>query len=196
MSRRRLRAPAIACSAGGGAAALLLLAACMATPQARERTSQEAFLEAYPVFMHPRCLNCHPAGDAPLQGDASLPHAQNVKRGKDGHGLFAQKCASCHQAKNVPGLHQPPGNPHWRLPSPEMPLVFEGRSARELALQLKDRAHNGGKSLEEILHHVAHDSLVLWAWEPGDGRAAPPMEHGEFVEALTKWVETGAVAPE
>src|SRR2546428_9932466 len=33
--------------------------------------SRAAFLAAYPVFMHPRCLNCHPRGDAPLQGEDS-----------------------------------------------------------------------------------------------------------------------------
>ena len=30
-----------------------------------ELVSREAFLAAYPVFMHPRCMNCHPAGDLP-----------------------------------------------------------------------------------------------------------------------------------
>src|SRR5262245_4652340 len=48
--------------------------------------SRAAFLEVYKVLMHPRCLNCHPSGDAPLQGDESHPHIQNVRRGKDGKG--------------------------------------------------------------------------------------------------------------
>jgi hypothetical protein len=34
-----------------------------------------AFLEASQVFFHPRCVNCHPAGDAPLQGDNMRPHS-------------------------------------------------------------------------------------------------------------------------
>src|SRR5262249_58451043 len=33
--------------------------------------ARNAFTKAYPVFMHPRCQNCHPAGDTPLQGDDS-----------------------------------------------------------------------------------------------------------------------------
>jgi len=56
--------------------------------------SRAAFLAAYPVFMHPRCMNCHPKGDAPLQGEDSHIHAQNVQRGPDGKGLFALKCAN------------------------------------------------------------------------------------------------------
>jgi len=172
------------------------LAACATTPEQRARESQQAFLAAYPVFMHPRCMNCHPAGDQPLQGDASLPHAQNVKRGVDGKGLFALKCANCHQEKNTPGLHMPPGNETWRLPSAETPLVFQGMSPRELALQLRDPTKNGGKSLDAIVHHVEHDALVLWGWQPGDGRAAPPMAHADFVDALREWIEGGAVAPE
>src|SRR5690348_15373494 len=51
--------------------------------------SKKAFLAAYRVLMHPRCMNCHPVGDAPLQGEDSHIHTMNVKRGKDGKGLYA-----------------------------------------------------------------------------------------------------------
>src|SRR4051812_25444687 len=61
--------------------------------QRDEAASRAAFLAAYPVLMHPRCMNCHPKGDAPLQGDDSHMHAQNVQRGPEGKGLFAMKCA-------------------------------------------------------------------------------------------------------
>ena len=95
--------------------------------------SRAAFLEAYKVLMHPRCMNCHPAGDVPLQGDDSHLHAQNVKRGPDGKGKYALKCANCHQETNLPGENMPPGNPNWHLPPPEMPLVFQGKTPGELA---------------------------------------------------------------
>jgi hypothetical protein len=36
--------------------------------------------------MHPRCMNCHPARDGPLQGDDSYPRMQNIRRGQDGKG--------------------------------------------------------------------------------------------------------------
>jgi hypothetical protein len=159
-------------------------------------TDRNPFLDAYAVFMHPRCANCHPSGDAPLQGDDMRPHAQNVQRGVDGKGLFALKCANCHQASNLQGAHMPPGNPNWHLPPSHMKMVFVGRTAAQLASQLKDPEQNGGKSLEQILHHVEHDSLVLWGWEPGDGRTTPPISHKDFVGAMKAWIDQGAPIPE
>jgi hypothetical protein len=159
-------------------------------------TSRAAFLAAYPVFMHARCLNCHPVGEVPFQGDDSRPHEPLVKRGPEGKGKFAMKCANCHQPENFPGEHTPPGNPNWRLPKPAMPLVFEGKSARELAMQVKDPKRNGGKTREQILHHVEEDSLVLAGWNPGNGRSTPPLAHAEFAKKVREWIEKGAAIPE
>jgi len=158
--------------------------------------ARAAFLAIYPVFMHPRCMNCHPAGDAPLQGDDSHVHVQHVKRGPDGRGLYALKCAACHQEANLSGANMPPGNPTWRLPAADMPLVFQGRSAHELALQLKDPRRNGGRTLADLVHHVTEDKLVLWGWSPGDGRTTPPLTHDEFARRFKEWVDKGAAAPE
>jgi hypothetical protein len=161
-----------------------------------EATSRAAFKEAYKVLMHPRCMNCHPVGDVPLQGDDSRLHTFNVQRGKEGKGKFALKCANCHQDQNLPGENMPPGNPNWHLPPPEMPMVFQGKSPRELAEQLKDPKRNGGKTLEQIFHHIAEDKLVLWGWEPGDGRTKPPLTHAEFVQKMREWIDKGAAIPE
>jgi hypothetical protein len=161
-----------------------------------DAAARAAFEAAFKVFMHPRCMNCHPAGDAPLQGDDSHPHAQNVKRGPDGNGKYALKCADCHQLANLPGENMPPGNPNWHLPRPDMPLVFEGKSQRDLARQLLDPKTNGGKTLAELIHHVAQDKLVVGCWEPGDGRTKPPVSHSEFVRQFRDWVEKGAAVPE
>jgi hypothetical protein len=158
--------------------------------------ARAAFEAAYKVFMHPRCMNCHPAGDAPLQGDDSHIHAQNVKHGPDGKGKYALKCANCHQLANLSGENMPPGNPNWHLPHPEMPLVFQGKSPRQLARQFLDPKQNGGKTLEELIHHVALDKLVAGCWEPGDGRTKPPVSHSEFVRLFRDWVEKGAAVPE
>src|ERR1700751_3582512 len=62
--------------------------------------ARAAFLDVYKVLMHPRCMNCHPSGDSPLQGDDSHLHAQNVKRGEDGKGKYALNCANCHRDTN------------------------------------------------------------------------------------------------
>src|SRR6266852_6279576 len=51
--------------------------------------SVNAFMKVYKVLMSPRCMNCHPAGDAPLQGDDNHIHTMDVVRGPDGKGLYA-----------------------------------------------------------------------------------------------------------
>ena len=168
-----------------------------ATPKAKDAAvSRAAFLEVYKVLMHPRCMNCHPAGDAPLQGDDSHVHQQNVQRGEDGKGLYALKCANCHQEKNTPGLNMPPGGKNWHLPEKKMPLVFEGKSTRELAEQLKDPKRNNNKTLEQLIEHAEKEPLVLWGWDPGDGRGKPPISHSEFVRQMKLWIENGAEVPE
>jgi mono/diheme cytochrome c family protein len=169
--------------------------AASASPSEDVTASRAAFLAAYTVLMHPRCMNCHPAGDAPLQGDDSHVHAQNVQRGPDGKGKYALKCANCHQLANLAGANMPPGNPNWHLPPPEMKMVFQGKTPRELARQLKDPAQNGHKTLDQILHHVAEDKLVLGGWDPGDGRTRPPLTHDEFVRKMREWIEKGAAEP-
>jgi hypothetical protein len=161
-----------------------------------DTASKAAFLEAYKVLMHPRCMNCHPSGDAPLQGDDSHVHTQNVKRGPEGKGKYALKCANCHQLANLPGENMPPGNPNWHLPVPETPLVFQGKSPGELARQLKDPKQNGNRTLVQLLEHVSEDKLVLAGWDPGDGRTKPPLSHADFVKKMREWIDKGAVPPE
>lgn len=157
--------------------------------------SQKAFLKVYAVLMSPRCMNCHPAGDVPLQGENSNLHLQGVKRGAEGRGLYALKCRNCHQDQNMPGLHMPPGNPKWSMPPARMRMVFQGRTARQLARQLLDKKHNGGKSVQELIRHVTDDGLVLTGWKPADGLAEPPLSHSQFVQAFNEWIIKGAVAP-
>ena len=158
--------------------------------------SAKAFLEIHKVFTSPRCQNCHPAGDAPLQGDDSHVHLQNVKRGKDGHGVSAMRCETCHQTTNLAGDHMPPGNPKWGLPSPGRKMVFVGRTPAELCRQLKDPKQTGGRSLQQLLEHVADDELVAWGWNPGDGRALPPLSRPETVAQMKTWIDGGAACPE
>jgi hypothetical protein len=183
------------------AATVLWFTAC-ARPEPRPQTSVPTEVKAtadwdviYRVLEHPRCMNCHPAGDAPLQGDESHPHAQNVQRGTDGHGMFAMRCETCHQTTNLAGAHLPPGAPTWRLPDPKMPLVFQGRSSSELCRQLKDPARNGGKTPEQLLHHMEDDQLVGWGWDPGEGRTPVPIPRAQLVAALRSWIASGCQCP-
>src|SRR5881275_1840217 len=82
----------------------------------RNAAAAAAFEAMLPVLHHPRCMNCHSAGDFPRQGDESHPHAMNVRRGPEGRGVTSQKCGTCHQDHNLAGPHLPPGAPDWQMP--------------------------------------------------------------------------------
>ena len=156
--------------------------------------SVKAFMEVYKVLMSPRCMNCHPAGDIPLQNDDSHLHTMSPRRGKDGHGVYAMKCSNCHQPTNAPGLHTPPGNPKWALPPADMKMVFQGKKARELALQIMDYNQNGHKNKQQLLEH-ARDTLVKAGWNMGEGRKPPPLSYNAFVKAWDTWINKGGYAP-
>ena len=188
-------------SAGCGISLLAAaaIAAAHAAPQNQKpdaAASRAAFLQIYKVFTSPRCQNCHPAGDSPLQGDDSHVHLQNVKRGKDGHGVYGMRCDTCHQSANLPGANMPPGNPKWSLPAAEHKMVFVGRTAAELCRQLKDPKQTGGRSLAQLLEHVSSDDLVGWGWDPGTGRALPPLSRADTVAQMKIWIDGGAACPQ
>jgi hypothetical protein len=166
----------------------------LARPKKDSVKSVKAFMDVYKVLMSPRCMNCHPAGDVPLQGDDSHLHTMLPRRGKEGKGLYAMKCMNCHQPTNTAGLNAPPGNPEWHLPPADMKMVFQGKTAHELAKQIVDPKLNGHKNLNQLIEH-ASDTLVLWGWNPGEGRTKPPLTYDEFKKAWITWIETGAYAP-
>lgn len=157
--------------------------------------SVKAFMEVYKVLMSARCMNCHPSGNAPLQGDDSHLHSMNVQRGLYGMGVYAARCGNCHQSENISGPHMPPGNPKWMMPPPYMKMVFQGKTPHQLALQLLDPKQNGRRTRVQLIDHMAHDELVGWAWHPGEGRTLPPMSRAAFAAQVRLWIAKGAFAP-
>ncbi len=156
--------------------------------------SVKAFMEVYKVLVSPRCVNCHPAGNVPLQGDDSHLHGMLPQRGKDGKGIYAMKCANCHQPTTIEGQGNPPGAPNWHLPPANMKMIFEGRTANQLAKQLLNPKTNGNKNLLQLKQH-ANDSLVIAGWNMGDERTKPPLSYNEFKKAWNTWIDNGAFAP-
>jgi cytochrome c5 len=154
--------------------------------------SAAIFTELGKVLTHPRCLNCHPAGDRPRQGDMARLHQPPVERGADGFGLPAMRCPICHLQANFDAAGMP-GNPIWHLAPREM--GWEGKTLREICIQIKDPARNGNRSVDALIEHIGEDHLVGWAWAPGYGRQPAPgtqKQAGALVEA---WVKTGAECP-
>ena len=159
----------------------------------RQARSRALFSEVSRVLLHPRCSNCHPSGDTPLQGVNGRPHDPPVVRGPDDHGVVGVRCTSCHQDQNFE-LARVPGAPKWALAPIEMAWV--GKSRREICEQLKDPQRNGGRTLDAIAEHSAHDELVAWGWAPGAGREAAPGSQQAFGELVRAWIETGAACPQ
>ncbi|MGY3603931.1 MULTISPECIES: Isoquinoline 1-oxidoreductase subunit [unclassified Bradyrhizobium] len=154
--------------------------------------SAAMFTELGKVLTHPRCVNCHPAGDRPRQGDEGRLHQPPVTRGADGHGVAALRCSACHGNANFEPARIP-GHPEWHLAPREM--GWEGKSLAEICAQIKDPARNGGRKVEELIHHIGEDTLVGWAWHPGFGRSPAPgtqKQAGALVEA---WAKSGAACP-
>ena len=79
-------------------------------------------------------------------------------------------------------------------------MGWQGMSRVEVAEALLDRSRNGGRSHEELIHHMTEDPLVLWAWEPGidaagNPREAPPVSKEDFAAAVKQWFADGAIIP-
>ena len=188
-------------------AALLALAMCttsamaagdLASPESFAKITDEAarsaamFKELGKVLTSPRCVNCHPAGDRPHQGEMTRLHQPPVERGVDGKGTPTMRCSSCHQAANFePG--RIPGHPAWHLAPIEM--AWEGKTVGEICQQIKDPARNGGRAVDALIEHIGEDTLVGWAWAPGFGRTPAPGTQKQAGALVKAWAETGAACP-
>jgi hypothetical protein len=168
-------------------------------PSAEQKAAALAgFTKVHEVFQHPRCANCHIPGDAPLQFDAGLVHAQNVVRGTGGMGPPGLPCSTCHGNENPPasyGPHAPPGAPHWKLPAADQKMAWKGLPPSAVCAMIKDPKQNGGRDLAALLKHVSEDALVLWGWNPGGERAPVSVPHADFVAGFKAWVEAEAPCP-
>ena len=171
---------------------LVIVLLLVVPARADDNAGVAAFGVVYRVLESPRCRNCHPAGDAPLQFDDGRPHAMNITRRSAYNGVT---CATCHRDKNGTRPGQPPGAPSWHLPPPGTPMIFEAKTPKQLCEQLKDPTQTGGRDLAALIEHVDKDPLVLWGWSPGPGRPPVPVAHDDFVRAMRTWADAGAPCP-
>lgn len=186
--------------ASGTAAAVEISAGTLAAPSAFSgiadtgARSAALFTEAAKVMMHPRCVNCHPVGDRPSQGEliSRRPHQPPVTRGVDGFGSATLRCDSCHQKANFDPARMP-GHEGWHLAP--LSMAWQDKTAAAICRQVKDPARNGNRTIAQVVEHMSHDSLVGWAWAPGVGRAPAPGTQAELATLLDAWVATGAACP-
>ena len=205
-----LRTAAMALLAGGIAAALVSVSglqradgasdatalqpvATFAKIENKEQRAVALFEEAGKVLQSPRCMNCHPAGDRPSQTDRMVPHQPLVVRGDAGMGApGGLVCTTCHHEANFDPAGVP-GNPKWQLAPIEM--AWQGKTLGQICVQIKDTQRNGGRSMADLVHHMAEDELVGWGWHPGVGRTPAPGTQQQFGELIKAWVDAGAACP-
>jgi hypothetical protein len=150
-----------------------------------------AFGRIASVLQSPRCLNCHPRGDRPTQGDDRLVHLFNIQRGPKGMGALGMPCSTCHQQRNSSaGV---PGAPGWHLAPKSMGWV--GLSASELCRTLLDPTKNGRRDVGALVIHMNTDKLVLSGWTPRQHLSPPPLSQEDFQAALNVWAKAGAPCP-
>lgn len=154
--------------------------------------SRALFREASKVMLHPRCTNCHPPDDSPRQLESQRMHEPPVVRGPADTGVVGMECASCHQDANQE-LARVPGAPNWHLAPVE--AVWLGRTPSQICEQLKDMSRNGGKTVQEIVDHAAHDELVAWGWHPRADRNPAPGTQELYGKLMQGWLDTGAYCP-
>ncbi len=161
--------------------------------QDQRQRSIEFFREAGKVLLHQRCVNCHPAGDRPRQGDDRRLHMPWVQRGQNGFGVAGMRCWTCHQEQNIEAA-KVPGSSAWHLAPASM--AWEGKTLAQVCEQIKDPSRNGNRNLEQIVEHMAKDDLVGWAWNPGSDLEPPPGTWKGFADLITAWAESGAACPQ
>src|SRR5438552_1149176 len=103
--------------------------------------SRALFSEAAKVITHPRCMNCHPAGNSPTQGNDQRVHQPPAPRGEVGAGVPGLLCSACHTSRNVDlyagratSYQSIPGHPRWGLAPIEM--AWQGKSIGDICRQL------------------------------------------------------------
>jgi len=163
----------------------------------RDERSGALFGEAMKVIASPRCMNCHPATRTPTQGEDSHPHVPLMDATDSGHGPAGLACTTCHGAENVltysDSIVSVPGHAHWGLAPAAM--AWQGMTPGAICAQIKDPGRNGDRTLAEIHEHMAKDTLVGWAWNPGPGRTPAPGTQAGFGELIAAWIATGAACP-
>ena len=154
-------------------------------------------MQMHSVLTHPRCLNCHPVGDSPKQGNLRQIHTPPITRGPKDSGPPGLHCTACHQTKNY-AVSGAPGAPNWHL-APRA-QGWENKTPGEICRSILDRRTNGNKTLAQIVHHLTEDELVAWGWAPGtdiagNEREPVPIAKSEFNRIVQTWAKMGAPCP-
>jgi hypothetical protein len=156
----------------------IFLLALSATGQAEalETVKRVRFSDhLYPMFQHPRCLNCHQFGSLRSNGREFHSHRQ----------LY--RCDLCHQPR-LTGLL--PGE--WIAPLPSMD--YTGLTPQQTCELIK-RNMGAPYSDERLLRHMLKDVRIRWALDggvtPEGKRPTVPGGVAAWQRAVHEWAATG-----
>ena len=170
-----------------------------------EADGLEAWDRIHEVFTHPRCINCHVGADnVPLwrteRSRNDIVHGMAINAGASRIGARTVLCSACHQQSTRPNT-VPHAAPHtgmvWRLAPVEFQWV--GKDSREICVQVRDPAHNGGRDGRGLIDHILHDASVVgfiaWSYDPGPERAPAPGTLQSHLEDMATWAAAGMPCP-
>jgi hypothetical protein len=58
----------------------------------------------------------------------------------------------------------------------------------------KDVKQNGGRDVDGVVEHMS-TPLVLWGWNPGEGRTPVSVPQATFLANVKQWASKGAACP-
>jgi hypothetical protein len=74
-------------------------------------------------------------------------------------------------------------------------MIWQGLTDAQICRSIKDPKQNKNRNLDQLAEHLTDDKLVMWAWNPGEGRTPIPMSHDEFAAKVKQWQAAGAPCP-
>jgi hypothetical protein len=145
------------------------------------------------VMRHPRCLNCHVKGDAPLNGDDGHAHTMRIVRGADDLGAPAARCYACHREAASTTAPFVPAAPNWKLAP--VAMAWQGLTTSELCEALSNQIRNGRYNDVRLRDHFETDKAVGTAWQTGGERTTVRTSRQDLVVAVERWTAAGRPCP-
>ena len=155
----------------------------------------DLFKELYPVFSHPRCVNCHGVVETSPTNIREL-----TGRGHGGGVIRLVRNDECKDCHNVPEILETA----WRFTAPPH-MSFVGKDLEQMcALQSQEvDAFDGAVGSHSpavdgsYMHHLINDQLIEAGFVGKAGgqispAQPPPLSKGRFLELAQKWVDAGA----
>jgi len=129
--------------------------------------SAATFDKMMQVITHKRCVNCHPSGDTPRQGEDSHLHYFGVRRG---WGL-APASMAWENKTNI------------QIASQMMdPTRNGGKNAQEILKHLTE---------DELVLWAWKPGVN----DEGEPRETPPLTKDEWITTVKEWINNGAIIP-